>query len=73
MLRLAKIVRFPERHYPSTVVDGAGELERLARCYVVGNVAGWFAVAKHLLGLATQMPGGLWGNGQVSVLVLGEC
>ena len=26
MLRLAKIVRFPERHYPSTVVDGAGAL-----------------------------------------------
>lgn len=23
MLRLAKIVRFPERHCPSTVVDGA--------------------------------------------------
>ena len=26
MLWLAKIVRFPERHYPSTVVDGAGAL-----------------------------------------------
>ena len=26
MLRLAKIVRFPERHCPSTVVDGAGAL-----------------------------------------------
>ena len=24
MLRLEKIVRFPERHCPSTVVDGVG-------------------------------------------------
>ena len=55
------------------LLGDSGALERLARCYVVGNVAGWFAVAKHLLGLATQMSGGLWGNGQVSVLVLGEC
>lgn len=35
------------------LLGDSGALERLARCYVVSNVAGWFAVAKHLLGLAT--------------------